>query len=405
MKHRIVLLLFLLWLLGGAACTPEREPSLPEIFSFHLLADDSLHALDTLSYALVVVSESPIRSVKLQLKREEGSVLLSHLVDESGAVRVDIGEGLFILSRKGLETGRYRFEVLVSNEDGSSKRGIPVDIQALAPEVWERYLLLGSGGQDTEVALLQEDLSLMPGWSLQGDFLDGALDCSADRMFTLGRKTGALNCRDLEEEMLLWSIPADHNPPFPSFMAFALTDQQVWVAKYRDHILGYDYGGVEKYRAWLSSEGFPQSLLITEDYVVAEEYAIASMKKVLSFRYRASGVLHEAFETDFEELLLLGEEGREVLYAGFREGLTTFFLYDPWMGERVRLFDVPGKMVHAVKGSAGAFILADDESRLYSFRPKYGFEALFRVAYEIRSLSYDPLNRELWVVAPHRTSL
>ncbi|PID92908.1 MAG: hypothetical protein CSA95_09165, partial [Bacteroidetes bacterium] len=76
----------------------------------------------------------------------------------------------------------------------------------------------------------------MPGWSLPGDFLDGALDCSADRMFTLGRKTGALSCRDLEEELLLWSIPADHNPPFPSFMAFALTDQQVWVAKYRDHI-------------------------------------------------------------------------------------------------------------------------------------------------------------------------
>ncbi|PID92909.1 MAG: hypothetical protein CSA95_09170 [Bacteroidetes bacterium] len=119
MKHRVVLPLFLLWLFWGAACTPEREPSLPEISSFHLLADDSLHALDTLSYALVVASESPIRSVKLQLKREEGSVLLSHLVDESGAVRVDIGEGLFILSRKGLETGRYRFEVLVSNEDGS----------------------------------------------------------------------------------------------------------------------------------------------------------------------------------------------------------------------------------------------------------------------------------------------
>ncbi len=396
MKRFSSFLIFAISLLLLAKCKPEKELLIPEITSFSI-SNDIIYALDTLHFDLSAYSDSPIRSATLRLTDDSGVTLLSSVVNGLESMVLELKDEWFVLSRKDLAGGNYCLEATVSNEDGVAKEEIVIAINALDPFTAGVFLISHHNEYSTDVALLDDDLNTTSVYSLQGDFLDAAIDCDDDLLFTIGKMSGNLVCYNVEDEMIQWIFQAEHNPPFPYFQALVHSDNMIWIALYHNNILGFDHHGVEKYRAWLTRDRLPVSLLITENYVVAEEYSRTIMKKVLTSWYRASGVVHNPMEAAFDDIVLIDGSNNKILYAGVSGDNTTFFAHDLTMNERRRLFDYSGKIVKACKGSGGCYFLVS-ENEVLTFCPDYEITHSLALG-NIKSISYDHIEKKLWIIA------
>lgn len=369
---------------------------MPSIRSFSVITDQPVYALDTIHFSLDVYSDVSIESAKLYLKNDEGQLLLTHIVSGVEGLSLTIENGSFILSRKDLKSSIYAIELIVVNKNGVAKTSVNQPVNAIDPEVVEQYLIMHDDEYETIVAFVDDEVNITAGWMMQGDFLDAAIDCDDDLLFTIGKESGSLICRNLEENYNVWMYDAVHNPPFPYFQAFAKSENMIWVALYQNNILGFDNSGIEKYRAWLTHNKFPESMLITDKYLVVEEYSMTTMKKVMSSWYMASGVLNESQETPFSDMLLIGNVDDEILYAGVADGVSKFYAHDLTMSERRWLFDEEEVFYLSCNGSDGCYFLAS-ETAIFTYCPEYSLVRNFDVGEVITSITYEHLSNTLWI--------
>jgi hypothetical protein len=235
-------------------------------------------------------------------------------------------------------------------------------------------------------------------FSLSGDFLDAYVDSDDDIIFTVGNMTGNLICSDLDASEELWQFGVDTNPPFPKFRAATSSDNHIWVSIHPDYILGLDHIGEEKFRSSLSIDRYPESMIVSDRYLVAEEYSKSTAKKTLSKWYVQSGVLAESCETFADDLILLDARDNELYYVEVHDAISSLYILDLVYNDRRWLFDYPGVFNLSCRGPHGKYFLSSG-SGLYIYSPDYTIEYKHTFNHTIKSMTYDYLNATLYLIA------
>jgi len=398
MKIIIAIAVFLFFILVFSGCSEDPVQQPPEISFFRVINSGTLYALDTLKFDLVVQSEYPVSSLKMSLKSNEGTVLLSHVWNQENSHEITLYDEAFLLSRKDLETGTYMLEAYVYAENGTAKDIRDVPLVALAPEVERVMLVCHNNELTTTIGVIDSDLSFSEMFSLNGDFLDAYADSDDEFLYTVGSMSGNLICTSLKTFEEVWQYGVDTNPPFPKFRAALLSEDHIWVSIHPDYILGFDKIGVEKFRANLSTERYPESMIIDDNLVVVEEFSKATAKKSLSRWWRVSGALMESHETFADDLILMGFHDNELYYAEVNDAISSIYAIDLYYNSRRWLFDYQGVFKMSCRGSNGTYFLTSGPD-LYVYSPDYSVEFRHTFHQPVESMTYDNLNAILYVIA------
>ncbi|HPE85814.1 MAG: hypothetical protein M0O94_00050 [Bacteroidales bacterium] len=386
-------------LLLAVQCDSPADIQPPEIAVIQPEPGDSFNVYDTLLFSFHALTDYTLLQVNAVLVDDEGqSVIRLNVPLEGSSVSLD--EIPMILSRKDLPTGMYDLEFTVTDTYGTAAVVVPVMIYALDLHTKNRYLISHTSHNQTDIHILQEDLTLTYAYSVQGDFGHAATDSQNNLLYTVGRYSGHLMCYSVEDKAIQWMVEAVVNPPFPFFSAAVLASGWFWVALYQDNVFAYDHAGIEKFRTYLIHERYPEALYVTDRYLVAVERTKYQQKVVLTTWYANGGAFHDAVEMPYDSLLIIGHD-HDVLYlSGYTQGQTTLFSRDILYNENLPLGTYNKHFTSVCRGFPGTYFLVCREG-VVRFSPPYTLVQVLSRPH-IRSITFDHAENVLWLIAANQ---
>ena len=299
------------------SCSKEKKEFSPPVIQFFSPGENaSFSALDTVLVKARITDDENITLVKVTLKNENHVPVLSVADKVPNTTFYDL-KVHFPLNDKNLN-GRYYFDITAYNDEDYASSFRYIVVSSLPLEA-KSVLMVEKGIHNTSLYSYDLDSSKLRSLAtLEGDFMESAVDQNNARIFTVGRFSGGLVATDPTDGTELWSYKSGILPQVANFNDLGLWGNVVCVSREDGRILGFSKSGSTIYESTLENGFKPEKILLHNETsaMVFEQLDRSSGQARIQVEHFPSGLnkggalfpygkVAAMFSIDWDEVLIL----------------------------------------------------------------------------------------------------
>ena len=306
-------------------------------------------------------------------------------------------ETCLVLDNVHMDDGKYTLQLKVS--DGNSSWNNWVDIQYLEAEkeLISLVVVLKSGihGFDVFEAPLNSKMSKL--FSYNGDHLGSALNPEYNILYTAGSFISGLSAWDLNQNRVLWNVPAVVNSAQAWIHALYADEKEVFISTRQSYIEGYDPLGLVTFRSQKMENGvFTHILKSKEKLLSVFEPYNGTFSELIVFHY-PGGVLFRKIQISGKVVYLSNYSRDEVLVFVNQPDRAVVYEYSIANHTLVELKTFPFNVIQTVAGKGEEYYFLHSGDDIWWYRPGLNSATKYVQAATGALMAFEALSHRLYV--------
>lgn len=379
------------------SCNKEQENPLPTAAITAPLAGTTYVAGDTITVIADLADDETLKSARLVLNDKEGRPVLAPI--EVGISSNPYHLALsYPISDLSLATGTYELQLTVSNGKSSSNTFRSIQIFSLPVEFLYPIVITQPSANLTYAYMFgQQDDSLI--LSRNGDFLGAALNPARKQLYISGISQSGLEAWSLQENKLLWNIPAKLLPHNHWFEHLQSDPPYILSSQYEGEIKAYDAGGGTLFSSQSVPAFYPVFSKIQGTYLLANLREYSAERYAIAWYYVPGGTLRQLISPTPRMLAIFPLNQSQSLCFGNQSGKGTIQKLDISAGTLTDLHDFGGeRIIQAATMDSDNYLLAG-EHHIYWYRYSQNSLVEFVKNTAVSCLECETVNRLVYTAS------
>jgi hypothetical protein len=377
-QQKYFFLLLYLSLVLCVSCRKEETAAAP-LLSIDKPAENAIFSpLDTLLVRAQIRSESVVKQVSVQVYDHLFIPAGPALLTPCSTRDVDIEE-YYPLEIAYKEDGEYYVKLEAKTETASSSHWRKFYIYNV-PRVLQGLIVHCRTSQSSMFYLAPADTIAVVKtlFSRPADVFFSSISNKPAMVFSSGKYFEPMEAYSLEDESILWSVAALHNPPEPYFTGLAFQQKKLYSMKYDGSLkLYYPNGG--QYQSVSTGSGFiPLHLHSTEKYYLVIRQNLVGLAHSLAVFHASTGYMLQHYDIPFEAIAITEGPGDHFYLLGNQNSqgririyeLSTNYLWEPHGFSFGKIYaavtPVKGQLLIASAGGIYWYRYSDNSLSLFS---------------------------------------
>ena len=306
-----------------------------------------------------------------------------------------------VLNDVQMADGKYTLQLKVS--DGNSSWNNWVDIQYIEAE--KKFISLvavlksGIGGFDVLEVPLNSNVSKL--FSFTGDHSGSALNQGYNTLYIAGRFINGFSAWDLDQNRMLWNVPAVVIPAQIWIYAMYAEEDEVFISTRDGYIRGYDPLGQVTFRSLKMENGIFTNILKSKEKLLAvfEPYN-GTFSELVVFNY-PGGTLFRKIEITGEVVYLSNYLRDAVLVFVNQPDRAVVYEYSVTNHTLVELKTFPFNTIQTVAGSGMDHYFLHSGEDIWWYRPAVNSATKYVQTGREALMAFEALNNRLYVGSGH----
>lgn len=272
-----------------SSCSKDKDDVKPTIIVHSPVYLQQINGMDTVQILATISDNRNIEWVKVSLRNTNDIPVLSTITKKPATADYELNV-MYFFDDIHLASGQYYFDISASDGENITTQYIDILLDE-TPKIRNGIFVFSNTGSQTDISLLANNFNSSFYSSLNGDYLDAAVNSYDQQLIHTSSISGSISSIDLKSGGLAWNVPINSSPPTPYFMGFLYDNQNIYLGKRNGIIQGYDNNGAANYGATAYPNYYMESALVHEDYyLVTEQHLISGSAVKLVLYWMASGI-------------------------------------------------------------------------------------------------------------------
>ena len=303
----------------------------------------------------------------------------------------------YILTNEKLNTGSYYIQVQATDGNTVGKAFQNVFIHAVPLAKKGVFVVTGSNNANTKVYTFDQNNTILPVVSLNGDFGNASVSNNDQCMYTCGIYSGPFSNINLLSYAIDWNILAGSGI-LPSFENVYSHDRLTFLADYNQNIIGYAKNKSIGFHALTNVGTYAHTLYADAQYLYAEQrsYAGNDIRMVL-YRLTTSAAYQEvAINQDIKAIFTINKDSL-MLFTN-ANGVGYAKIYNIVSNSIVNSYPMANGALLSVAQIGPSQYIVGHQNGIYIYSTNMmGSETLFDATNAATCIRYEPIGSQLFV--------
>ncbi|PJA06311.1 MAG: hypothetical protein COX70_09685 [Flavobacteriales bacterium CG_4_10_14_0_2_um_filter_32_8] len=272
-----------------SSCSKDKDDVKPTIVVHSPSNMQQINGIDTVQILATISDNSNIEWVKVSLRNSNDIPVLSSITKKPNTTDYELNV-MYFFDDIHLASGQYYFDISASDGENTTTKYVDILLNE-TPKTRNGIFVFSNIGSQTDISLLDNNFNSSYYSSLNGDYLDAAVNSYDQQLIHTSGIIGSVSAINLKSGGLAWNVPIITSPPTPYYMGFLYDNQHIYLGKRNGIIQGYDNNGAANYGANAYPNYYMESALVHENYyLITEQHLISGSAVKLVLYWMASGI-------------------------------------------------------------------------------------------------------------------